>query len=99
MFKRGRTETIRSCTQEAADLSAAVCALNYPLTQPMRDSYLYLLFTKALSKHKQLTQEAMAGQVCLLVPGFPNRLFVLFTTGRGATATFSVGALLRGLWV
>jgi hypothetical protein len=31
----------------------------------MRDPYLYALFTKALSKHKQLTQEAMAGQVSL----------------------------------
>jgi hypothetical protein len=65
----------------------------------MRDPYLYLLLTKALSKHKQLTQEAMAGQACLPAPSFSNQLFVLFTTGRGATATFSVGALLRGLLV
>jgi hypothetical protein len=65
LFKRGRTETIRSCTSEAAELSAAVCARNYPVSQPMRDPYLYALFTKALAKHKQLTQEAMAGQVSL----------------------------------
>ena len=30
----------------------------------MRDTYLYMLLTKALAKHKQLTQEAMAGQGC-----------------------------------
>jgi carnitine O-acetyltransferase len=63
LFKRGRTETIRSCTSEAAQLSAAVCARNYPVDQPMCDAYLYTLFTRALAKHKQLTQEAMAGQV------------------------------------
>ena len=63
LFKRGRTETIRSCTSEAAQLSAALCARAYSATQPIRDPYLYMLFTTALAKHKQLTQEAMAGQV------------------------------------
>ncbi len=66
LFKRGRTETIRSCTSEAALLSAAVCARNYDVTQPMRDTYLYMLLQQALSKHKQLTQEAMAGQVSVM---------------------------------
>ena len=64
LFKRGRTETIRSCTSESADLAAAVCALDYDASQPMRDPYLYMLLTRALAKHKQLTQEAMAGQGC-----------------------------------
>ncbi len=75
LFKRGRTETIRSCTSEAAQLSAAVCARGYPATQPMRDPYLYMLFTAALAKHKQLTQEAMAGQVRLATPARHHQSF------------------------
>lgn len=94
LFKRGRTETIRSCSSEAAELSAAVCARNYPVTQPMRDPYLYALFTKALSKHKQLTQEAMAGQVSLNLLELRRTAAAHFAWCRAATAT-SWGGVLR----
>jgi hypothetical protein len=49
-----------------------VCARDYDVTKPMGDPFLYILFQRAMSKHKQLTQESMAGQVkqrncCVLI--------------------------------
>jgi hypothetical protein len=60
----------------------------------MHDPYLYALFTKALSKHKQLTQEAMAGQVSRHLLDLQPTAAAEFAWCRAATAT-SWGGVLR----